>query len=461
MDAQTLAHVMGNAMSIGRYTELLPHFEQAMREAGAIDLSSAAMFIAQLGHESVGLSATTEYASGEAYEGRRDLGNTEPGDGPRFKGRGWIQLTGRNNYRNCSTWAHERGIVPTPDYFITHPETLAHDKYAWVGAVWYWTRARPQLPTMATRGDLIGVTRAINGGLNGIEDRRARYNRAIQVGENILPTQAKDNFYIRLDFKDDHLAQDTGYFCGPASCQTVIRAATGELIDEAVLARELGTTTAGTDWIGLFPKVLNKHVPGAGYMRREMRNDPPVGDDKKILWEDLTRSLEAGFGMVANIVAPPGNYPRIVPPSTKPFQYGGGVVYHYVAVMGARETADGKRSVLLVDSGFRPYWGWISFDQLATLIPPKGYVYAVGSKDEGDNKLSAESMQYISRSMQDIREQLCGRGSRDAGYTGWPQLGQNSQGADLTLVDGVAALRHQVMALDMKLDRLLDAQGVK
>ena len=101
------------------------------------------MFCAQVGEESISLTAPTELASGSEYEGRADLGNTHPGDGVRFKGRSFIQITGRFNYRELSRWAHSKGLVPSATYFIDHPGQLATDKYVWLGPIFYWTVARP------------------------------------------------------------------------------------------------------------------------------------------------------------------------------------------------------------------------------------------------------------------------------------------------------------------------------
>ena len=91
-----------------------------------------AAFIAQIGHESGQLRYVEELASGRAYEGRKDLGNTQAGDGIRFKGRGLIQITGRFNYTQLSKDLGED--------FIKHPELLSTPKYAVQSACWFWNK---------------------------------------------------------------------------------------------------------------------------------------------------------------------------------------------------------------------------------------------------------------------------------------------------------------------------------
>lgn len=446
MDVQTLAEVMIPSPPGVDYAALLPGYEAAMRAAHITNVNRAAMFAAQLGHESAGLFHMREIHDGSNYEGRRDLGNTQPGDGRRFRGRGPIQITGRGNYTAVSRWAHQHGHVPTPTYFVDNPAQLESPQYGFVGAVWYWTVARPQINRLSDARDLVGVTRAINGGTNGLNDRRARYQRALAMGARLLPGGPVVEKV--LAYPRDQVTQDTYYNCGPASAQTIIRAETGRLIHEVDLGRELRTHRGGTDWIGQFPTVLNRHLPGAQYRHTEMPNDPPTGGQKQRLWDDLVKSIDAGHGVVANIVAPPSNYPRAAHPSTISPAYSGGTVYHYIALMGYAGTGAGRR-VWVADSGFRPFGYWISFDQLATLIPPKGYAHSVAPPKHTEKKdedflmaLTDGEQRELLDKTRDIWTQLRGRDG-----SGWPQLGQNEQGQDLTLVDGVAAARLDIARL--------------
>jgi putative chitinase len=118
-------------------------------------------FLAQICHESGCFRYVEEIASGEAYEGRADLGNTEPGDGVRFKGRGLIQITGRANYKACGeALGHD---------FIADPTALEQPVYAARSAAWFWDSRN--LNELADRGDSRAITKRINGGLNGYQDR--------------------------------------------------------------------------------------------------------------------------------------------------------------------------------------------------------------------------------------------------------------------------------------------------
>lgn len=184
--AETLMRAMGGSLSYDRYRALLPAAAQALQQCQCNTVDRVAMWTAQIGHESVGLKYMEEIADGSQYEGRGDLGNIQPGDGCRFKGRGPIQITGRHNYTEVSKWARGRGLVPSPTFFVDQPEELASDKYGFLGVVWYWTVARPNINAMCDASDLQGVTRAINGGLNGFEDRSTRWNRAREMGAELL-----------------------------------------------------------------------------------------------------------------------------------------------------------------------------------------------------------------------------------------------------------------------------------
>ena len=159
---------------------------RGMAEGGAAALAEHAIdtplriahFLAQAAHESDGFSTTEEYADGRAYEGRRDLGNVEPGDGPRYKGRGLIQLTGRMNY------AVTGAAIGLP--LVDAPLTVNDPDTALLVSCAFWTRHG--INARCDEDDLIAVTRLVNGGLNGLDSRRAYHARAKTL---IAPLAAK------------------------------------------------------------------------------------------------------------------------------------------------------------------------------------------------------------------------------------------------------------------------------
>ena len=126
-------------------------------------------FLAEIAHESGELRYVRELASGAAYEGRiPKLGNTQPGDGPRFKGRGLIQITGRNNY---TKYGHLLGLD-----LLTHPELLETPVNACRVSACFWKTEG--LNELADEGRFHQITLVINGGYNGMEFRDAYYKKA-------------------------------------------------------------------------------------------------------------------------------------------------------------------------------------------------------------------------------------------------------------------------------------------
>ncbi|KAB8158369.1 hypothetical protein FH609_029645 [Streptomyces sp. 3MP-14] len=161
----------------------------------------------------------------------------------------------------------------------------------------------------------------------------------------------------------DYQVQETGYWCGPAATRIALSARIAPP-SQATLAVQLGTHVGGTDHISQVTGVLNANLGTGWYETKEMPNDPPTQAQKDLLWRDIVLDIDNNYPLVTNIVAPPGNQPPGYPPDQ--------TIYHYFTVIGYDDV---NRTVLIADpasfGGNQIYW--LSFEQLASLIPPKGY----------------------------------------------------------------------------------------
>ncbi|WP_455910845.1 glycoside hydrolase family 19 protein [Pseudomonas putida] len=170
---QQLLQILPNA---GRHAGVfVPVLNTAMGRYGIVGKLRLAAFIAQVGHESGQLRYVREVwgptAQQAGYEGRADLGNTVKGDGSKYRGRGLIQITGRANYAACG---EAMGLD-----LIYEPELLELPQHAAMSAAWFWSTKG--LNTLADQGEFTKITRRINGGLNGLEDRLQLWERAKKV----------------------------------------------------------------------------------------------------------------------------------------------------------------------------------------------------------------------------------------------------------------------------------------
>ena len=126
-------------------------------------------FLAQTGHESGGGRWKMELSDGEYLEGRTDIGNTQPGDGPVYKGSGYIQLTGRYNYQEFANYIDDQNVMQGCQYVA--------DKYPFTSAGHWWVK-NGMNELCDTDPSVEQVTRRVNGGYNGLEDRKSYYGRA-------------------------------------------------------------------------------------------------------------------------------------------------------------------------------------------------------------------------------------------------------------------------------------------
>lgn len=166
-----LKQLMAIAPGISKPGVFLPLLNKYMPEYGINGKLRKSAFLAQILHETGSFRWLHELASGKAYEGRKDLGNTVKGDGERYKGRGCIMITGRANY---AKYGRLMGID-----LIKFPNKLEEPENAVWSACIYWNEMN--LNVYADKGDMKTITKRINGGLNGYDDRMKFYKRAKEV----------------------------------------------------------------------------------------------------------------------------------------------------------------------------------------------------------------------------------------------------------------------------------------
>ena len=133
-------------------------------------------YLAQVFHESGSLRYVEELSSGAQYEGRKDLGNTQKGDGKRFKGRGFIQLTGRKNYQDFYNdgWCS--------DNIVAYPNLVSNFPLNQMVSMWFWDRNNlndlADLDNGTNGEDIVKkITRKVNGGYNGLDERVKFYQK--------------------------------------------------------------------------------------------------------------------------------------------------------------------------------------------------------------------------------------------------------------------------------------------
>lgn len=165
----------------------LPYCNEAIQKYEINNSLRIQHFLAQVGYESAGLRYMSEIASGQAYEGRRDLGNVYPGDGKKFKGHGPIQITGRKNHTDYFNFIGRPDLIVEPDILETDLELC------WGASGWFW-KSRG-LNDIADTDDgtrsllrmqnktLCRITKIVNGGYNGLRDRAVYLERAKVVLE--------------------------------------------------------------------------------------------------------------------------------------------------------------------------------------------------------------------------------------------------------------------------------------
>lgn len=202
--AGTLATIAGRPVN-SNMQSTIAGLERAGVGAGLNRPHRLAQFLAQIAHESGLWQYDAEVwgpsAAQKRYDTRTDLGNTAAADGDGFlyRGRGPIQITGRSNYRQFTAWA--RSLDPQAPDFVANPDAVLTDPWEGLGPIWFWDSR--DLNRYADNGDLLSITKRINGGTNGLADRQAQYTRA---GLVLLGFATTKQFQMHAGLKMDGIA---------------------------------------------------------------------------------------------------------------------------------------------------------------------------------------------------------------------------------------------------------------
>lgn len=164
------------------YQELAEGANEALLQSGITTRQGAAVFIAQCMVESAYFRTTTEYSYKVGSSGWQNMQRYAP-----FIGRGFLQITWRDNYAKFGSWCNAKGLVSNANYFVSNPERLADPKWGWLGAVWFFTANN--LVGLSNAGENIKVGRAVNRGnansqypANGEDHRKAAYAALLEAG---------------------------------------------------------------------------------------------------------------------------------------------------------------------------------------------------------------------------------------------------------------------------------------
>lgn len=161
-----LATIWGCAKSLIEDIEII-ELNTCLERFGITTVSRIQHFLSQTAHESGGGKWKKELSDGWYLEGRTDIGNTQTGDGPKYKGAGYIQLTGRYNYQKFSDFIRDPRVMEGVDYVA--------DKYPFTSAG-YWWKSNGMNGLCDVNPTVEQVTRRVNGGYNGLNDRKYYHN---------------------------------------------------------------------------------------------------------------------------------------------------------------------------------------------------------------------------------------------------------------------------------------------